>query len=150
MARLRLLVLGRVAQVVLALRRAGRGAAPGVEGSGGEDSDAHVGVLADAVEGRVDCGGVERGWRGVAGWGGDGGAGVAVAAGNDDVEVAAVLAVVGCGLGRERTAPGDAFGYDGGGGVGAGFRWVGVWRSLVRCKRVVAEVSLCLQGSRSK
>jgi len=121
----------RVREVILGLRGAGRGAEAGVEGAGGEDLDAHVGVMARAVEGRVD-GGVAEGDRArVPGGSRDAVVDVAVGARDHDVEVVAPLAVVGGGGGGDGAAVVDAFDHCGAGGVGAGAGWVDTGVALV-------------------
>jgi len=151
LARLRLAVTGRVREIVLRLRRAGRSAQTGVKGARREDLDAHVGVVARAVEGRVDGGVAEGDGAGVACGSGDAVVDVAVGARDDDVEVVAPLAVVGGGGGGDGAAVVDAFDYCGAGGFGAGAGWVDagvafvVWWWVSQCVGVAGELQQDLQ-----
>ena len=117
--------------VVLAGRRASGRALVDGEDAFLEDLHAHVGVAVVAVEEGVDGGVAEGASGGVAGGRGDGVVHVAVGAGDDDVEVVAPLADVGCGGGGDGAAVVDAFDYGGGGWVRAVcsrlLAWVAFW-----------------------
>ena len=116
--------LGRVGAVVVGLSGAGTCAESGVEGAGSEDLDTHVGVLAVAVQGSVD-GGVSK-WDGadVPSRCCDRLADIAVRACNDDVEVVAVLAGVGCRGCGDWTAVVHTFNHSCRSWVTAGSCWI--------------------------